>query len=64
VGYPLLLLIIRLELRRRGRDVMVGNVVVGEAIVRVADRGARVDGNGSVGRVDGPPFMAGGSLSL
>jgi len=55
-GQPLLLLIIRLELRRRGGDVIVGGV-----IVRVGDGGVE-DGNGSVGRVDVPPSVVGGSM--
>ena len=47
-----MLLLIRLELSHRG-----GNV-----IVRMVDE--RVDGNGSVGRIDVPPLVAGRPLSL
>ena len=49
---PPMLLLIRLELSHRG-----GNV-----IVRVVDEG--VDGNGSVGRIDVPPWLAGRPFSL
>ena len=47
-----MLLLMRLELSHRGGDV----------IVRIVDKG--VGGNGSVGRVDAPPLVGGGSLSL
>ena len=49
---PPMLMPMRLELSHRG----------GSVIVRIVDKG--VDGNGSIGRVDAPPLVAGGSLIL